>query len=479
MGNSTPTAPVHMLDYDSLLNVFYLYRPFLLGEDGDDDDDVIFGGQKWDRGRWWYKPAQVCQRWRNVILGSAAYLGVFLVCTNGTPVANMLANSPPLPLLIDYRVREEDDITAEDEEGAILALRQYDHVRRIRLVMPVESLQKLVVAMDEEYPILEYLITGHPGEDETTILIFPETLQAPRLHHLVLGDFSLPIGSRLLTTAVSLVTLCLYMDYPSSYFHPNTLLQWLSFMPKLETLLIAFYFTVPDQDVEGQLTHMPAMTTVTLPNLHVLKFRGVVAFLEAFIHRITAPHLEKLIIGFLDRLTVSVPCLLQFVNATENLRFGFAKFEFSNNVVDVEVYPNEEANMYALSVTIDCSHLDWQVSSAARIFNADSPVFFAVGHLILDHEVHRRSSEEHNEAGPTEWRKILSSFRNVKTLRVATGLVKDLSRSLQLDNGELPLGLLPELQELTYYGSGNTGDAFTSFVDARQKAGHPITLSRL
>ena len=39
--------------------------------------------------------------------------------------------------------------------------------------------------------------------------------------------------------------------------------------------------------------------------------------------------------------------------------------------------------------------------------------------------------------------------------------------------------VLPELQELTYFGSGNTGDAFTLFVEARQNAGRPITLVHL
>jgi hypothetical protein len=34
------------------------------------------------------------------------------------------------------------------------------------------------------------------------------------------------------------------------------------------------------------------------------------------------------------------------------------------------------------------------------------------------------------------------------------------------------------MQELTYSGSGNTGDAFTSYIDARQDAGRPITLVR-
>jgi hypothetical protein len=64
----------------------------------------------------------------------------------------MLAHSPPLPLVIDY---EDRDITAKDEEAIILALEQRDRVRRIRFYIPVLQLQRLIIAIDGEYPILE------------------------------------------------------------------------------------------------------------------------------------------------------------------------------------------------------------------------------------------------------------------------------------------------------------------------------------
>jgi hypothetical protein len=114
----------------------------------------------------------------------------------------------------------------------------------------------------------------------------------------------------------------------------------------------------------------------------------------------------------------------------------------------------------------------------AQIFNVVGPVFSAVEHLTFEHWEHSRSSEEHNEVDRTEWCKLLSSFRNVKTLRIATGLVEELSRCLQPDEGELPLELLLELQELTYSGSGDTGNAFTSFVKGRQDVGRSIALLR-
>jgi hypothetical protein len=95
----------------------------------------------------------------------------------------MLAHSPPLPLLIDHI---SHDITTEDEEGIIFALKQRHRVRRIRLQLPVTSPQMIIVAIEEEYPILEYLLIGQINRDISTSLMFPETLQAPHLRHVIL-----------------------------------------------------------------------------------------------------------------------------------------------------------------------------------------------------------------------------------------------------------------------------------------------------
>ena len=97
-GYRPSTTSIHLLDDYSLLHVFYLCRPFFLGE-----DDIVGSLVHWrSNGRWWYTLAHVCQRWRNVILDSATYLDLSLVCTYRTPVTKMLAHSPPLPLVVGY-----------------------------------------------------------------------------------------------------------------------------------------------------------------------------------------------------------------------------------------------------------------------------------------------------------------------------------------------------------------------------------------
>jgi hypothetical protein len=136
------------------------------------------------------------------------------------------------------------------------------------------------VTIGEEYPVLEYLILVPSMGYESSALMLPETLQAPHLHHLSLMGFALPIGSRLLTTAVGLITLVLIVGNPHNFFQPNTLLRWLSFMPHLETLMIAILSPVPNRDVERQPVHIPITTHITLPNLRRFEFRGVSAYID-------------------------------------------------------------------------------------------------------------------------------------------------------------------------------------------------------
>jgi hypothetical protein len=73
----------------------------------------------------------------------------------------MLAHSPPaLPLIIDH-FEDDQYLTPEDEKGIILALQHRDRVRRIRIMKPTPILQKLINALDGEFPILEFLSIWH------------------------------------------------------------------------------------------------------------------------------------------------------------------------------------------------------------------------------------------------------------------------------------------------------------------------------
>ena len=458
----------------------------------------ILGGGVWIRERWWYRLVQVCRRWRYVVLESASYLRLSLVCTRGTPVADMLAHSPPLPLIIDhFDFDGYQDLTAEDEEGIILSLQHRDRVRRIRFLKPIPTLQKLIIALDGEFPILEYLLIQHeayqrPRIEHNTILSLPDSFRAPYLRHLVLMSFTILIDSPLLMTMKNLVTLSLNAIPSSAYFHPNALLQRLSLMHQLETLGIDFNCYVPSRGFERQLLRMPIMTRVALPNLRWFGFQGTSAYLEALLPWVTTPLLEKLQVQFYNRMTYSIPHLQQFMSTARNLLFKTATFKFSEECLVVKAYPHKETRMYTLYMELGGRHLDWQVVSASQVFHTLRTVCSAIEHLFLKYDRHfqghRIPLEWNNEADRTYWRELLGSFNNVKTLVIDGNLVGQLSRALQPGEGESPTDLLPELQELrelresdkpdklSYPAIGTSQIAFAPFINARQKAGRPVTM---
>ena len=186
-GNDAPITTINTLSGDLLLKIFYHSRPVLLDEDSADDDDTL-EARKWDSERWWYKLAHVCRKWRDLVLASAPHMGLSIVCSYGTLVADILAHSPSLPLIIDYG-DEHREVTLGDELGILCALRNHLQVRRIRLCMPASSLQRLVAAIEGEFPMLEYLYIK-PLTDDNSGLSIPESFKAPHLRHFRLRNIT-------------------------------------------------------------------------------------------------------------------------------------------------------------------------------------------------------------------------------------------------------------------------------------------------
>jgi hypothetical protein len=459
-----------MLNDDTLINIFSLYP-----QDVVEAYEDVASWPEWDKARWWYKLVHICRRWRYLILSSPVRLGLHLVCTYGTPVADMLAHSPPLPLIINC-LDANRDASVEDEEAILLALQDRDRVRRIGLMMPATKLLKPLIAMDKQFPVLERLFIW-PLSNDNMSLMLPTRFQAPHLCMNSLYHIVLPVRSPLLTTTVGLVVLGLW-DMPLlASFRPSDLVARLSSMPHLESLSIGFRSPVPTRDVERQLLHTPIGTLVTLPNLRLCFFRCGSAYLEGLLARIDTPLLEVLNIWFYNQLTFAAPHLLQFIGRTENLRFGFARLSFDRENVILTADGDEQNQISPFRVKIDCRHVDWQVSAAAQIFGALMPALSVVERLSLSNGDHDVSSEERNEVDRTLWREILRPFTSVKVLHMDDSLIRNLSSSLQPEDGE-PLELLPQLKELIYFNR-SAGDSFTSFIQSRQMAGRPVALTHV
>ena len=483
-GNRHPITHIHILDDDSLLNIFSLCRPVILDENEANDIQILEGGN-WSRERWWYKFVQVCRRWRYLMLGSASYLRLSLRCARGTPVATMLAHSPPLPLIIDH-LDEHDHVNAKDEEGIVLALRHRDRLRRIRLVKAVPVLKRLIRVLNGKYSILEHLyITdqqySRPIINFNTELNFAESFRAPQIRCLALMNFAIPIGSPLLTTMENIVTLDLSMIPRSVYFRPNALLHRLSLMPQLEILGIFHNSDRPTHDLKSQLLRTTITTRITLPNLRRFGFQGANAYLEALLPWITMPLLERLQVCFFNRPTYSIPHLQKLMDTTGNLRLKYARLTFYDDRVGLIVYPHKEARMYTLDISLIGQNFDWQVASMAQVCGMLRTVLFEVEHLVLDYERRSISLWWSAVAHRTHWRELLGTFDNAKTLYLRFWLVEQLARALQPGGEESSTELLPELQELSYLavpGTGASSDIFAGFVDERQKAGRPINVVR-
>ncbi len=407
------------------------------------------------------------------MLASTSYLGLGLVCTYDSPVRDMLAHSPPFPLIMDYADRDRV-LTVEDAQRICLTLQYRDRVRRIRLSVQQAYLRNFVAAfIDKEFPMLECLIIKPSDIHIWPLgLKLPDTLRVPRLRHLVLIDFTFPITSPLLTTAMHLVTLSLKFKFVG-HCRPHDLLKRLALLPRLETLVIAFNPLV--LEIEEQVSHTPFTTHVTLLNLRRFVFQGTSAYLEALLPGMSTPLLEnlQLEITLFGQSTSSIPSLLEFMNTAENLSPRSARFHFDGRGVDVRVYPCVSAMMCIFSILVLCRVPDQQLSFVAQLFDVLSPVFSAVVDLAINLYL---PSTQHDEANCTQWRKLLRSFRNVKTLRMPDVFNEDLFRSLRSD-GEPPLGLLPELKELVCPATGRARDALTAFITAREAEGRPVRLS--
>ncbi|KAI0300013.1 hypothetical protein B0F90DRAFT_570808 [Multifurca ochricompacta] len=452
---------VNTLNDDVLLSIFDSYRL---------DDE-----ENWNLQLRWSKLAHVCRRWRYLIYASPSYLNLQLLCTNGTPVADMLAHSPPLPLIINYQITSAD-MAIEDEGGILLALQQRERVRRVELRAPSPSLHKLLTAMGEHFPSLEHLSLLSTTEGDSS-LVLPGTFLAPSLHRLILLGVSLSTGLLLLTSTTTLVTLTLTDIRTFAYFPPQHLVAQLQFIPLLEELSIGFSIPIPRPSVQRELLRIP-ITHVALPALKRLAFRGVNAYFEGLVARITAPVLRWFDVTLFNQLTFTLTYLSRFIDTTAELRFALADVNFNQNSISISGGNHSQIQGdSSFHLRVISKQFDWQVSSAAQVCNALGSMLSAVEVLTLESYQQRMPPEWQNEVDDAVWYELLRPFDGVKKLCIGQALSSELCRALQIDGAELARELLPGLQELVLRPeNGCTTDAFTTFMKARQLAGQPIRL---
>jgi hypothetical protein len=436
------------------------------------NDASYEGNWNLNQSRWWHKLTQICQRWRSLILSSPSRLNLRVVCTKGTPVEEMFAYFPHLPLDVNYVFQQGEKIRPDDERNILLSLQRRHHVRRIRLNAPTLALQNMVIPLGEEFPLLDRLsITSECVFARVTL---PKSLRAPNLRYLILRNVTLQTGTPILTTSKWLVSLTLWDIPTSTHILPEYLVGLLELTPHLRALSVSFRFHISDSSVGTSLPLAleAQKTIIILRCLEQVDFTGDSTYLEGILARIIAPALRKFSIYISDQRSYgALPNLSRFLDATTEFSFRVALINFRKDGVTIDsgdMRPHRGSKLpFYLSAWVE--PLSWHTASVSNICSAIGPVFSGTEELIF-------GGYPEEDADCINWHTILRQFSNVKTLKVPDQLVEELSLSLEPDR-EGALGLLPKLQQIVV--PRDVEDDFDEFIDSRRIAGHPVNLVRM
>lgn len=432
----------------------------------------------------------------------------------------MINHSPPFPLILDYGPHLLKTWTPADEDGLLFALQYLSRTREIMLSAPQSTLVEIVNAMLDTAPMLRRLIL----HTESTEFVLPKSFldgDAPQLRHLELHGVSLGTLHPLLPSATSLVSLILERVPSSVYFSPESLIAHIRTMPYLRTLSIGFLSAAPRPGLGNQRFLPPGQTSqalIELPALKQLVYRGVSAYLESLVTRIRTPVIQDIDTTLFNQLTLRIPRICTFISDLELFRPTTARIDFAQTSAHILLFvpsmalqsSESQSQSPDISLSVSCARLDFQVSAMAQICSGLSGTGTVSGaglahaNLVLPVEelmlgFHQSELSEEWRGGedvvdPSLWRTLLTPFQQTRTLRVHVALAADLEHALRLpqqqQDGLAPIGealgleqelLFPELRTIVLLHGDErvlvgASEAFRSFVDERNRAGHLVNL---
>jgi hypothetical protein len=431
----------------------------------------------------WYRLVQICQRWRNLVLGSPIHLNLYLVCNEKTPVRDMLHIWPHLPILI---LSHSDDVV----DNLIAALEHRDRVRQIHIELRSSDLERFATVMQESFPALTYLDLDL---DEPTPPL-PDTFlggSAPHLRYLSLRHIPFPGLPKLLLTTNDLVTLHLFRIPHTGYFSPETIVAALSNLTRLQHLNIGF--ASPASRPPQSTRRPPPQTRAALPSLTYLVFQGVSEHLEGLISLIDV-----------NVLYLNITCFNQLIFDFRHLPWlishsgmlgssGYAKLVFQTSTVELKLFLQGVDGVDRwLFLGNGCEELDWQVSYLAQICSQFSFLLSTIEQLdIVDHnnlipletdDVSRVYSNPKVDMDNAQWLELFQPFIAVHTLRISRHFQSLIMSAFQELTVEMTTEVLPALHTLyleEHEPSGPEHQAIQRFVTARQHSGHPVAIHRL
>ncbi|KAH9963620.1 hypothetical protein BC827DRAFT_1383141 [Russula dissimulans] len=424
----------------------------------------------------WHTLVHVCRRWRNVVFSAPRRLELRLLCTDKTPVAEMLDLWPALPIVIS-----DGDVPSSPEgtDNIIAAFKRHGRVREIVLGNASGSLLRKLAAVTQE-PFPELTLLDLESDDES-VPVLPESFLgsfAPRLRTLHMEGIPFPHLRKLLLSANGVVELRLSNIPHSGYISPETMVTCLSSLSRLG--FFELEFRSPQSRPNSARRRPPPLTRTILPALTSFWFRGVSEYLEDFVGRIDTPLLYDFKIYFFHQLVFDHSQLPQFINRAEQFKaLSQIDIVISRRVIEATLsLPTGTAGRARLTLGISCSESDWQASSLEQVCRSSLPLLSNLERL--DIREHRHFSPQwQDDMDNSQWLELLRPFIAVKDLYLSEGLALRVAPALQELVEESATDLLPALQSLFLEGlqsSGSVQEAIGQFVAVRQLSENPVII---
>jgi hypothetical protein len=417
----------------------------------------------------WETLVHVCRRWRCVVFGSPHRLGLRLICTEGTPTRKKLDIWPAsLPIVISI---SRLDTTMEDD--LIAAFEQTNRICEIRAnIVSTDGLEILAELTQNQFPSLtnlDILLSFHHGE-----LVLPDSFlggSASSLKSLYLKSIGLHTfpSPKLLLSATNLNRLLLE-DIPFfGYISPETMIECLSLMVKLEELEIQFRHSRPPS--RPRLPSRPLPPYIILPVLTTLTFKGLREYLYQIFSHINAPLLDSVKIELFYSAALSIPQISPFIGRTGTFEaFKHAHMLLRHDLLLISLSSQAGATGgRTLLMSVKCRHSVWRLQSLTHSygpppltnFNPPEGSLPRWGIRMLD----------------SEWLQLLRLFPALETMSISKHLAHRLSMALKGLGEEQVTEILPVLQYLFIDGFAPLiEERIGNFVAARQLSGHPIVV---
>jgi hypothetical protein len=425
--------------------------------------------------RFWPTLASVCQRWRQVVLTSPLGLNLRLHCTHGTPVLNALDCWPALPIIIKYGGFPNLDPPApEDNDNIVAALKQSSRVSSISLTV-LSSLNEKLSAISEPLSELEELILLTQDKIQLTL---PAAFRwGSRLRTLHVTGLAVPSLPLLLAPSQNLMDIQLHEIPSAGFFPPEEFSSALSGMAQLQSL--TFHLVSFPRRRSGYIGLPPSSgQRVVLPSLRCLRYRGTTKYLDCFVARIDAPHLEDIDITLFSQPTMDALQLGQFIERIE-MQTSFSHAEVKNSAYAISIAFTNSSASARLRVQTPCTPSDWQLSSAAQVCDSFFPFLFRVNNLGINMA---KPSSGNDDVDGGQWLELVRSFSGARDFSVTGELAIDLLCALCPGDGGATTDttVFPNLQDLHVRMpesvNGQFRDAALSFITHRRLSGSPVEL---